>query len=117
MCLPETSHGFFFAGKRENGDYKMYYTMRGAYRKSKMFIDYANIVLTVAIVIGFIIILFLRSRSGLLFPIELFMGALVNGLSSAKQFMNDNKLSGILLIVVTVVLLVLSFLTLMVVTR
>ncbi len=37
----------------------MYYTTSGAYRKSKMLIDYANIALTFAIGVVFIIILFL----------------------------------------------------------
>ena len=45
----------------------MYYTTSGAYRKSKMLIDYANIALTFAIGVVFIIILFLRSGSGILF--------------------------------------------------
>ena len=39
----------------------MYYTTSGTYRKSKMLIDYANIALTFAIGVVFIIILFLRS--------------------------------------------------------
>ena len=47
----------------------MYYTTSGAYRKSKMLIDYATIALTAVIVILFILILFLRSNSGILFPI------------------------------------------------
>ena len=48
----------------------MYYTTSGAYRKSKMLIDYANIALTFAIGVVFIIILFLRSGSGILFAVE-----------------------------------------------
>ena len=44
----------------------MYYTTSGVYRKSKMLIDYANIALTFAIGVVFIIILFLRSGSGIL---------------------------------------------------
>ena len=47
----------------------MYYTTSGAYRKSKMLIDYATIALTAVIMILFILILFLRSNSGILFPI------------------------------------------------
>lgn len=56
----------------------MYYTTSGAYRKSKMLIDYANIALTFAIGVVFIIILFLRSGSGILFAVEFMLGALVN---------------------------------------
>lgn len=66
----------------------MYYTTSGAYRKSKMVIDYINIALTAVIGVIFVIILFLRSRSGVLFPIEFFAGAVMNGLSAVKNFMN-----------------------------
>jgi hypothetical protein len=79
----------------------MYYTTSGAYRKSKMLIDYANIALTFAIGIVFIIILFLRSGSGILFAVEFFLGALVNGLTAAKNFMSDRTVSGVILTVVT----------------
>ena len=65
----------------------MYYTTSGAYRKSKMFIDYANILLTVVIAVLFILILFLRSQSGILFPIVFLAGALLNLLSGIKSFM------------------------------
>ena len=40
----------------------MYYTTSGSYKKTKMIIDYTNIVLTVAATVIFIIVLFLRSR-------------------------------------------------------
>ena len=39
-----------------------------------MIIDYTNIVLTIAATVIFIIIMFLRSRSGVLFPIEFLLG-------------------------------------------
>ena len=69
----------------------MYYTTSGAYRKSKMLIDYANIALTFAIGVVFIIILFLRSGSGILFAVEFMLGALVNGLTAAKNFMSETS--------------------------
>ena len=83
----------------------MYYTTSGAYRKTKMIIDYVNIAFTFAIGIVFIIILFLRSGSGILFPIEFLMGAVVNGTTSAKNYMSDRTFSGVILTVVTVGLL------------
>lgn len=89
----------------------MYYTSSGAYRKSKMIIDYANIVLTGVIAIVFIAIVFLRSKSGILFPIEFVLGAAVNGLTAAKAFMNENKVSGGILAVVTAGLLFMAFIT------
>ena len=84
----------------------MYYTTSGAYRKSKMLIDYANIALTFAIGVVFIIILFLRSGSGILFAVEFMLGALVNGLTAAKNFMSDR--TGVILTVVTLGLLLMA---------
>ena len=71
----------------------MYYTTSGSYKKTKMIIDYTNIVLTVAATVIFIIVLFLRSKSGILFPIEFFLGTIVNALTSVKHFINGNKVS------------------------
>ena len=72
----------------------MYYTTSGAYRKSKMIIDYANI--------------FFRSSSGIIFPLIFLAGCLVNALTSAKRFMEKNKVAGVILAITAVVLLVLS---------
>ena len=83
----------------------MYYTTSGSYKKTKMIIDYTNIVLTVAATVILIIVLFLRSRSGILFPIEFLMGAVVNGTTAAKNYMGDRTVSGVILTVVTVGLL------------
>lgn len=86
----------------------MYYTTSGAYRKSKMLIDYATIALTAVIMILFILILFLRSNSGILFPIVFLAGALINGLSGIKAFMNKKRLLGVFLIIAAVILLIVS---------
>ena len=71
----------------------MYYTTSGAYRKSKMIIDYANIALTVCVGVMFILILFFRSSSGIIFPLIFLAGCLVNALTSAKRFMEKNKVA------------------------
>ena len=86
----------------------MYYTTSGAYRKTKMLIDYANIVLTFVIGIVFIIILFLRSGSGVLFSVEFLLGAMVNGLTAVKNYMSDRTVSGVILTVVTMVLILMA---------
>ena len=62
----------------------MYYTTSGAYRKSKMLI------------------------SGILFAVEFMLGALVNGLTAAKNFMSDRTVSGVILTVVTLGLLLMA---------
>ncbi|MDD3238864.1 MAG: hypothetical protein PHW47_02020 [Lachnospira sp.] len=89
----------------------MYYTTSGAYRKSKMIMDYLNIGLTIAIGFIFLIILFLRSKSGILFPIIFALGAVVNATNSVKKFMDAKKLPGIVLAVVTVILLLMAVFT------
>ena len=86
----------------------MYYTTSGAYRKTKMLIDYANIALTFVIGIVFIIILFLRSGSGVLFSVEFLLGAMVNGLTAVKNYMSDRTVSGVILTVVTMVLILMA---------
>ena len=95
----------------------MYYTTNGAYRKSKMVIDYINIGLTAVIGVLFVIILFLRSRSGILFPIEFFAGAVMNGLTAIKNFMNKKRIAGIFRIIVTVILMLMSIVTLIIALR
>lgn len=88
----------------------MYYTTSGAYRKTKMLIDYANIFLTVAICVMFILILFMRSKSGILFPLIFLAGAIVNGTTGVKRFMDKQKVSAVLAWVVTVIFAAMSLL-------
>lgn len=95
----------------------MYYTTSGAYRKTKMLIDYANIALTFVIGIVFIIILFLRSGSGVLFSVEFLLGAMVNGLTAVKNYMSDRTVSGVILTVVTMVLIFMAVISWRVIMR
>ena len=95
----------------------MYYTTSGAYRKTKMLIDYANIALTFVIGIVFIIILFLRSGSGVLFSVEFLLGAMVNGLTAVKNYMSDRTVSGVILTVVTIVLILMEVISWRVIMR
>ena len=93
----------------------MYYTTSGSYKKTKTIIDYTNIVLTVAAAVIFIIVLFLRSNSGILFPIEFLLGTIVNALTSVKHFINGNKVSGLIVAVVAVLLAVMTVVTALIV--
>ena len=93
----------------------MYYTTSGSYKKTKMIIDYTNIVLTVAATVIFIIVLILRSRSGILFPIEFLLGTIVNALTSVKHFINGNKVSGLIVAVVAVMLAIMTVVTALIV--
>ena len=93
----------------------MYYTTSGSYKKTKMIIDYTNIVLTVSPSATLFPHLFLRSRSGILFPIEFLLGTIVNALTSVKHFINGNKVSGLIVAVVGVMLAIMPFVTTLIV--
>ena len=85
----------------------MYYTTSGSYKKTKMIIDYTNIVLTIAATVIFIIIM--------LFPIEFLLGTVVNTLTAVKHFINGNKVSGVIVAVVAVLLGIMTVFTALVV--
>ena len=89
----------------------MQFTTTGSYARTKQFIDYLNIFLTVVIGVIFIAIVFLRSRSGMLFPIEFLLGTIVNGTNAAKKFINYENVKGGILTAVAVVLFIFCILT------
>ena len=60
-------------------------------------------------------VLFLRSRSGILFPIEFLLGTIVNALTSVKHFINGNKVSGLIVAVVAVMLAIMTVVTALIV--
>lgn len=95
----------------------MFYTTSGSHKKAKMIIDYSNIVLTVCVVALFIIILFMRSKSGIAFPLIFAAGATVNFLTGIKKFMDRAIKSGVFLMIVTGILLIMSILCLGVLQR
>ncbi len=66
----------------------MMYSSSGAYRKTKIFIDYATIVLAFLILIAFLLLMFFRNEASFLFVLVLFLGFLVNGLQAIKHFIN-----------------------------
>lgn len=86
----------------------MYYTTSGSYRRTKIIIDYANIVLTVAVGFMFVLILFLRSKSGVLFPLIFLAGGLVNVLNGVKSFMGKRRIAGAVLFTAALVLFVMA---------
>lgn len=91
----------------------MYYTTSGAYRKTKMIIDYANIVLTVCISVLFVLILFFGKNSGILFPLIFFAGAVMNGNCGVKKLMDRQKVSGIITLIAAAVFLIMAVLCLL----
>ena len=80
----------------------------GAYRRSKMVIDALNIVLAVVIVVLFVALIFLNDHRSLLFPLIFLAGGIDNALAAAKNFMNYNRIGGIVLTAITIFLFVLA---------
>ena len=101
--------------RRSESEGIMFYTSGsnsyGAYRKSKMMIDAFNVALTIVIVVLFMGVIFWREMRPILFPVIFMAGTLDNGLAATKNFMNNNKIAGIVLAVVTVLLLLLAMIS------
>lgn len=93
-----------FATTYSNGSY-------GAFRKSKMIMDALNVLLAIVIVFLFVALIFLNNQRSLLFPLIFVAGGLDNAVASAKNFMNYNRLAGILLAIVAILLLLLAFIS------
>ena len=81
----------------------------GAYRRFKMVIDALNIMLAVVIVVLFVALIFLNDRRSFLFPLIFLAGGIDNALAAAKNFMSYNRIGGIALTVVAVLLWLLAF--------
>ena len=77
-----------------------------------MIIDYVNIVLCAAVAVMAVVILFLRSNSGILCPAIFAPGGPVNLLSGLKKILTRNMVPGWVLIGAAAVIYVLAFLCL-----
>jgi hypothetical protein len=74
-----------------------------------MVIDALNILLAVVIVVLFVALIFLNDRRSFLFPLIFLAGGIDNALAAAKNFMSYNRIGGIALTVVAVLLWLLAF--------
>jgi hypothetical protein len=88
----------------------MYYTTTGSYRRAKMIIDYVNIVLCVFVAVMAVMILFLRSDAGILFPITFAAGGTVNLLFGIKKLLNQSKRQSVSLFAAAALIYVLAIL-------
>lgn len=86
----------------------MYYSSSGSYRKTRTTMDFILVIMAVLILTLFIALIFWQSKRNILFPAIFMAGALSNGISAVKYFMNSNKKSGIILIIGTILLFLLS---------
>lgn len=89
----------------------MYYTTSGAYRKTKIVIDYTCVVLTFCITVMFVALLILQESCAWLFPLIFATGAVNNALFAVKKFMSQDKAKAIIMTIAAVVFLVMAILT------
>ncbi len=83
----------------------MYYTSSGAYRKTKVFIDYANVFLTLCIVVLFVCTLVFADWRYVLFPSMFFTGAVLNLCCGIKKAVDKQK-SGAVVRFITMLVLI-----------
>lgn len=83
----------------------MFTASNGAYRRTKIVIDWINIILGVAVVIMVTVIFIVPGNQDFLLPLVFFSGAGINGLHAAKKFFKFERKSGIILTLLSMVLL------------
>ncbi len=86
----------------------MFVASNGAYRRTKIVIDWINIIIGVAVVFMAIAIIVTGGRANFLLPLVFFAGAGINGLHAAKRFFKFERKSGAVLVFVSVLFTVLT---------
>lgn len=83
----------------------MFTASNGAYRKTKIVIDWINICLGVAVVIMATVIFIVPENSDFLLPLVFLAGAGLNGLHAAKNYFKFESRKGHILSLCTVLML------------
>lgn len=86
----------------------MFVASNGAYRRTKIVIDWINICIGVAVVLMATAIFITGGRAKFLLPLVFFAGAGINGLHAAKKFFRFERKSGAVLVLITVILTVIT---------
>lgn len=86
----------------------MFTASNGAYRRTKIVIDWINIILGVAVVLIATVIFAMPGNQDFLLPVVFFFGAGINGLHAAKNYLKFERKSGLILTLLTIVLLAIS---------
>jgi hypothetical protein len=86
----------------------MFTASNGAYRKTKIVIDWINIILSVAMLIMATVIFIVPGNFDFLIPGVLFCGTVINGLHVVKHYFKFERRAVMWLFTVTLILLVLT---------
>lgn len=78
----------------------MFVASNGAYRRTKIVIDWINICLGAAVVFMAAAIFITGGRADFLLPLVFFAGAGINGLHAAKKFFRFERKKGIVLVLI-----------------
>lgn len=77
----------------------------GAYRKTRILIDWLNIIIGVAVVIMATIIFLFLGKYDFLFPVIFILGVIMEGLGAAKSFLRYETLAGYVQVILALALL------------
>lgn len=80
----------------------------GAYRRTKIVIDWINIFLGVAVVIMATVIFAVPGNYDVLLPVVFFMGTVIQGLYAAKNYFKFESKKGNILSLCTIVMLAIT---------
>ena len=86
----------------------MFTASNGAYRRTKISIDWINIFLSVAMLIMATVIFIVPGNFDFLIPVLLFCGTVINGLHVVKHYFKFERRAVIWLSIVTLILLVIT---------
>lgn len=86
----------------------MFVASNGAYRRTKIVIDWINIFIGVAVVLMAIAIFIIGGRADFLLPLVFFAGSGINGLHAAKKFFKFERKSGVVLVLLCIILAAIS---------
>lgn len=83
----------------------------GSYRRTRIIIDWLNIIIGVAVVIMAIVIFLIPGNHDFLFPVLFLFGAATEGLGAAKSFLRYETAAGYVQIILTIALVCVTFIS------
>lgn len=83
----------------------------GAYRKTRIMIDWLNIIIGMAVVIMAIVIFLVPGNYDFLFPVLFLLGTAMEGLGAAKSFLRYESVGGYIQVILALVLLFITIIS------
>lgn len=83
----------------------------GSYRKTRIIIDWMNILIGVAVVIMAIAIYIIPGERDFLFPVVFMLGTVMEGLGAAKSFLRYETIAGYVQVILALALLFITIIS------